>query len=141
LLSSNYANNDLTTRSLALSPNAPSLYDNQGNINWENNTFANPVAALAGSYNNTTKQFNQSFRTSYSLSDALKFQVNGGINYQDMEEFSLSPHTMYNPAFPAGSSSANSSSSRFSSSSFSFVLVPLVHWQQNFNYLRLIAIA
>ena len=141
LLSSNYANNDLTTRSLSLSPNAPSLYDNQGNINWENNTFANPVAALAGSYNNTTKQFNQSFRTSYSLSDVLKFQVNGGINYQDMEEFSLSPHTMYNPAFPAGSSSANSSSSRGTSSSFSYVLEPQVHWQRNFNDHRLNAIA
>src|SRR5690606_31320731 len=50
---SNYAleNNKLPATDLArsarfLSPNAPKLYDEEGNLNWENSTWTNPMASL-----------------------------------------------------------------------------------------------
>jgi hypothetical protein len=37
---------DLTLTARYLAPNAPALYDSNGNLNWENDTFENPLAPL-----------------------------------------------------------------------------------------------
>ncbi|MFP3340634.1 hypothetical protein R0J91_21835, partial [Micrococcus sp. SIMBA_131] len=41
---------DLTMQALTLAPNAPELYDSQGQLNWQNGTFNNPLAYLEGTY-------------------------------------------------------------------------------------------
>lgn len=130
-LSNNIISNDFTNRSINLSPNAPALYDSFGSVNWENNTFSNPIAALNGTYSNKITQINQNINTSYSLSDRWSVKINGGVKYQEMEEFSLAPNTMNNPAFPAGASSARSSSSRGTSTMFSYILEPQIAWNKS----------
>ena len=37
---------DLTNKAYSIEPNAPALHDAGGQINWENNTFDNPLASL-----------------------------------------------------------------------------------------------
>ncbi|WP_238584519.1 SusC/RagA family TonB-linked outer membrane protein [Chryseobacterium sp. Leaf180] len=120
----NVQNEDLTKRSLTLSPNAPALYDAAGNINWENNTFTNPVAGFKSEYLNSTVFINSGTNVTYKLFPFLSVKLNGGITYQNFEELSLKPHTMFNPA--SGLTSANSNSSRNNSTTFSYLLEPQI---------------
>jgi TonB-linked SusC/RagA family outer membrane protein len=118
----NVQNDDLTKRSLTLSPNAPALYDASGNVNWENNTFSNPVALFNSEYLNSTNFINSGTNISYRLFPFLSLKFNGGITYQNFEELSLKPHTMYNTS--GGLTSANSISSKNNQTSFSYLLEP-----------------
>lgn len=129
-LKNNVISTDLTNKSLNLSPNAPALYDAAGNINWENNTFSNPVASLNGKYQSNIMQFNQGVKINYTFLENLKLKLDGGTNMQLLEEYNLSPNTIANPAFPAGASSARSSSSRGTSTLFSYILEPQISWSR-----------
>lgn len=129
-LKNNVISTDLTNKSLNLSPNAPELYDPAGNINWENNTFSNPVASLNGKYQSTIMQFNQGIKINYTFLENWKLKLDGGTNMQSLEEYNLSPNTIANPAFPAGASSARSSSSRGTSTLFSYILEPQISWSR-----------
>ncbi|WP_029292812.1 SusC/RagA family TonB-linked outer membrane protein [Chryseobacterium hispalense] len=130
----NVQNDDLTRRSLTLSPNAPSLYDASGNINWQNNTFANPVALFNSEYLNSTSFINSGTNISYRLFPFLSLKFNGGITYQNFEENSLRPHTMYNTS--GGLTSANSISSRNNQTNFSYLLEPQIMAEYAWNEHR-----
>ncbi|ACU07681.1 putative outer membrane protein, probably involved in nutrient binding [Flavobacteriaceae bacterium 3519-10] len=129
-LKNNVISSDFTNKSLNLSPNAPALYDASGNINWENNTFSNPVASLNGKYQSTILQFNHAVKLHYDFSGNWKLKLDGGINMQSLEEYNLNPNTMANPAFPAGASSARSSSSRGTSDLLSYIAEPQIAWMK-----------
>ncbi|OBW40236.1 TonB-dependent Receptor Plug Domain protein [Chryseobacterium sp. MOF25P] len=120
----NVQNDDLTRRALQLSPNAPALYDEFGNLNWEKNTFNNPIASFKSEYLNSTTFINNGTNISYKLFPFLSLKLNGGVTYQDFEEMSLKPHTMYNPA--SALTSANSNASRNNQTVFSYLLEPQV---------------
>jgi TonB-linked SusC/RagA family outer membrane protein len=118
----NVQNDDLTLKSIMLSPNAPTLYTAEGNINWENGTFNNPVASLLSEYSNKTAFFNNGLNVSYKLFPFLSLKMNAGISYQNFEERSIKPHTINNPSF--GQTSMNSTSSRNNQVNFSYILEP-----------------
>src|SRR5699024_5451742 len=44
--------NDLSQDALSLPPNAPDLYDEEGELNWENSTWENPFSKLNAKYKN-----------------------------------------------------------------------------------------
>lgn len=87
----NVLNQDITRSSFLLSPNAPALYDEYGNLNWENNTFNNPVAAYNATYSNKNLQFLNNLSTEYEIASNFKIKLNSGLNYQTFEEWSLRP--------------------------------------------------
>ncbi|WP_312422592.1 SusC/RagA family TonB-linked outer membrane protein [Epilithonimonas sp.] len=119
----NVINEDLTNISLFLSPNAPALYNNDGSLNWQNNTFTNPMASTVVTYQNDSKQINNSLNVSYQILPNISFSINSGFNYQNFEEFNLRPHTRYNPAFNF-TSATGSSTFTSSFSSFSYNIEP-----------------
>ncbi|UFH31645.1 SusC/RagA family TonB-linked outer membrane protein [Chryseobacterium sp. C-71] len=127
----NVQNDDLTKRSLTLSPNAPALYDESGNINWQNNTFSNPVALFNSEYLNSTSFINSGTNISYRLFPFMSLKFNGGITYQNFEEISLKPHTMYNTS--GGLTSANSISSKNNQTNFSYLLEPQITAEYSWN--------
>lgn len=129
-LSNNVVNTDLTSKSLTLSPNSPSLYDTAGNLNWENNTFTNPLGALQSTYKNKVLQWNTGINLTYRFGNNFTFRTNSGINYQSLDETSLSPSTMYNPAY--GITSQSSSASKSTNSLFSFIIEPQLEWNKMF---------
>ncbi|KMQ70224.1 SusC/RagA family TonB-linked outer membrane protein [Chryseobacterium koreense] len=137
--SNNVVSADFNNRALLLSPNAPALYDSAGNINWENNTFSNPVAALNSTYTNHIFQFNQGINLSYNFLRDFKLKLNGGFNYQHLDEINIKPNTMYNPAF--GSTSNDSSSSKSTNSIFTYIAEPQISWLKQFGVHELIALA
>lgn len=120
----NVQNDDLTSKAIGLSPNAPALYTADGGINWENGTFTNPVASLLSQYRNKTAFFNNGFNVSYKLFPFLSLKMNAGISYQNFEERSLKPHTINNPSF--GQTSLNSTSSKNNQVNFSYILEPQI---------------
>lgn len=127
----NVQNDDLTKRSLTLNPNAPALYDVSGNINWEKNTFVNPVALFNSEYLNATSFINSGTNISYRLFPYLSLKFNGGITSQNFEEISLKPHTMYNTS--GGLTSANSISSKNNQTNFSYLLEPQITAAKSWN--------
>lgn len=127
----NVVNDDLTKRSLTLSPNAPALYNADGSLNWENSTFTNPVASFVSEYLNSSSFINTGTQIAYKLFPFVSVKFNGGMTYNNFEEYSLKPHTMYNPS--SGLTSANSNSSKNNSSSFSYILEPQIVGDYDWN--------
>lgn len=136
-LFSNQKNNvlrsDITRQSYWLSPNAPDLYHQDGSLNWESNTFANPVAAYNSTYSNESKQFLTNINSQYELFPHVRIKLNGGINYQTFNEIALQPNTMYNPSFALGQSSATSRASQNNQDRFSFIMEPQINWSYKKN--------
>ncbi|WP_157963405.1 SusC/RagA family TonB-linked outer membrane protein [Chryseobacterium lathyri] len=120
----NVQNDDMTSKAIGLSPNAPELYTSDGGINWEDGTFTNPVASLLSEYRNKTAFFNNGLNVSYKLFPFLSVKMNAGISYQNFEERSLKPHTINNPSF--GQTSLNSTSSKNNQVNFSYILEPQI---------------
>lgn len=124
----NVINEDLTRIAYVLSPNAPSLYNADGSLNWQNNTFNNPVATYNGTYDYNNVQFLNNLNLEYELLKNFKVKLNGGINYLKFEEWSLRPHTVNNPAFASGQSSFYSQSNTSNFDRFSYNIEPQLNW-------------
>lgn len=128
----NLIRSDITNQSLLLSPNAPALYKDDGSLNWENNTFTNPVAAYESTYSNKGRTLNVNINLGYELFRSFYVKLNGGIDQQVFEEAILSPNTMYNPAF--GFTPATHSSIRKANQhQFSYLLEPQINYKLKFD--------
>jgi TonB-linked SusC/RagA family outer membrane protein len=128
--SNNVSRNDITSQTYKLSPDAPALYNEDGSLNWENNTFANPVAAYESTYFNEGINSNTNMNLTYKFSPSLSIKFNGGINLQVFEETGLSPSTMYNPAY--GVTPATSSASKSQNLRFSYLGEPQLNYSHKF---------
>ena len=128
--SNNMVQTDISYQALRLSPNAPALYREDGSLNWENNTFTNPVAAYNSTYSNKIKTFSSNINIAYELFTSVFIKINGGINYQAFEEMALTPNTIYNPAY--GITPANSMATKGQNQRFSYLLEP----QLNYRYVH-----
>lgn len=137
LLQNNVISSDATKSAHVLSPNAPALYNEDGSLNWENNTFPNPVAAYQSTYSNDSKQFLTNINMQYELFNNFHLKLSGGINYQDFEEWLINPNTIYNPAYVTGQSAAYSNTSKNNQDRFTIITEPQVNWIYKKNDHRL----
>ena len=98
---------DITRISRLLAPNAPALYNSNGSLNWENNTWQNPLAAYESQFNSNIKDLNASTVLSYNLTSNLQIKSNFG--YTDLRNYETitKPSTQYNPSLGIGSSSSS----------------------------------
>ncbi|SKB84474.1 TonB-linked outer membrane protein, SusC/RagA family [Sphingobacterium nematocida] len=107
----NMQKNNLMASDLAtavyLAPNAPALYDENGNLNWENNTFENPLAKLNSKYLSDTDELTSLVKLSYKPFSKLILSIQGGITNAGVNEVRTLPSTVMNPAL--GMTSENSS--------------------------------
>ncbi|WP_312396851.1 SusC/RagA family TonB-linked outer membrane protein [Chryseobacterium sp.] len=125
-LDNNVLTSDITNTSYLLPPNAPALFDSSGNLNWENNTFNNPLATYRNTYTNDQLQFLNNITTEYEVVKNLKLRLNGGLTYQTFEEWSLRPHTANNPS--SGMTSAQSAASKSNQNRLSMVVEPQINY-------------
>ena len=117
--------NDLTG-SIFLAPNAPALYDAQGNLNWENNTFENPAAKLNSKYFSKNADYTANINLSYNLLQNLQIGVSTGFSDASTEEIVTVPHTVYSPAY--NYTSRESAMTKSSLKRSSWILEPKVVW-------------
>jgi len=100
----NNQNNNLPTtdfvyESRALPPNAPALYDNKGNLNWENGTWENPLRYLNAKFNSNTNDFIANAVISYEITRGLILKTNMGYTDLSTKETRTNPSTLFNPAY------------------------------------------
>ena len=88
----------------SLPPNAPSLFTENGDLNWEEGTFTNPLAQLNGDYQSKTNTLIGNAVISYRPFKGLEAKANVGYTKNEVEEYKTSPHTIYNPDFGLDSS-------------------------------------
>jgi TonB-linked SusC/RagA family outer membrane protein len=120
---------DLSGAALRLAPNAPALYNEQGNLNWENSTWTNPLAQLQGAYNNNTKTLLGNTVLEYELFKNLDVKLQTGYRHTNFESNNKIPHTIYDPAF--GLDSSVSQSYLHTGTHTSFITEPQLNWTLN----------
>lgn len=98
---------DLTRISRLLAPNAPALYDKNGNLNWENNTWQNPMAANESEFKTKINDLNANTLISYNLTPTI--QIRSSFGYTDLRNYETitQPSTINNPSLGLGSESSS----------------------------------
>ncbi|MBT1701041.1 TonB-dependent receptor [Fulvivirgaceae bacterium PWU4] len=94
----NLLTSDLTNQAIALAPNAPAIYDDNGNLNWENSTWINPLAALRRKYKGNTNNLIANGNLSYLILRNLSAKASIGYTNLNMRETSTNPISSRNPA-------------------------------------------
>ena len=134
----NQARGDLMREAVTIAPNAPALHSPDGSLNWENNTFNNPLANLEGEYTANTNDLIANAMMSYQLNDALQFKANFGYTALANAEVTANPSTRYNPAYGLGpelSSLIVSNADRKS-----WIIEPQLNWNKTFGKGKLDAL-
>lgn len=90
-----------------LAPNAPDLYTPSGMINWENNTFTNPMGPATQIFSVQTKSLNANITSSYQFGSGFNANLNTGYSTYNSYEQKIFPKTTYNPSSNIGSSSSS----------------------------------
>lgn len=129
---------DFTRDAMQLLPNAPALFDAEGNLNWENwtSTMKNPLAVLETDYRAQTNNLFANTVISYQLLPSLLLKTNLGFTNYQLEDYRTTPHTSF---FNSG----RTIDSRFSSiivnsgSRNSWIAEPQINWQQKLGRAKL----
>ncbi|WNM19481.1 SusC/RagA family TonB-linked outer membrane protein [Flavobacterium capsici] len=121
---------DLTKLSRTLAPNAPALYDVNGDLNWENNTFQNPLASLNSFSTVDTKDLFTNAILTYSVLPNLEIKTNFGYTNVKNHEQRLIPSTVSNPA--QNITSANSQMYDNFTERNSVLFEPQLNWKKKF---------
>ncbi len=128
----NQAANDLTRLSRSLAPNAPRLFMENGELNWENSTWENPLAILNGEYQTNTVDFIINGNMSYNIIPGVTIKSNMGITDLKHLESRTQPSTLYDPAFEAGPEF--SSLTLTSNNRKSWIIEPQITWDKTWKF-------
>jgi TonB-linked SusC/RagA family outer membrane protein len=121
---------DLTRTARNLSPNAPALYDANGNLNFENGTFQNPLAALRGTTTAKTDDLVANTVLTYQIIPSLELKANLGFTDLKNAEQRILPSTMYDPIYQLGSDNSLLYSNLTMRQSW--IVEPQLRWTHNF---------
>lgn len=121
---------DLTRIAATIVPNAPVLYDANGNLNWENGTFQNPLSNLNIKFNSVTNDLVANSVLSYELFPGLQLKSSFGFTDLKNNERRTVPSTIYNPAYNIGPEY----SSLFTNTTArqSWIIEPQLNWHRDF---------
>lgn len=119
---------DLTSISRYLAPNAPALYDAEGNLNWENSTWQNPLSNLAAKFESKTNDLVSNAVLSYELFQNFILKSNFGFTDLRHTETRTAPSTIYNPAYHL--TSAYSSIYVNTTDRQSWIVEPQINWEK-----------
>lgn len=127
---------DLTTKAYSLPPNAPELYNDEGEINWENNSWDNPIASLQEKYDVQISTLMANANILYGLGAGLSFKTGLGYTNYRLDSHRILPNTARNPNFgftPETYSSINTNQSIRTS----WIVEPQLSWDHSFGKTQL----
>ncbi len=130
---------DFVTLSRQLAPNAPALFDDEGNLNWEDNTWTNPLSNLESKSLATTTDLIVNTTIDYQLNEDLSFNSSFGFTELHNDESRSIPSTIYNPAYNLGSQYSSVYMNTFKRKSW--IIEPKVNWQKDFGKSRFTLLA
>jgi TonB-linked SusC/RagA family outer membrane protein len=88
-------------------PDAPALYNSNGTLNFQNNTFSNPLLAKNFINRSPSNNLLSSVALSYKPINGLEVKLTTGYNRQELNEFLGSPTTVNAPYLAGGAASSN----------------------------------
>jgi TonB-linked SusC/RagA family outer membrane protein len=130
---------DLTQQALSLAPNAPKLYDEDGNLNWENSTWKNPLSNLLGRFNANTSNILTNAEVGYQVIKELTVKANLGINDIRNEETNTDPSNKYVPFL--GYTPASSKLTMGRGTNRSWIVEPQINYERQLGKGKLLALA
>jgi len=89
----------LVNLALSLPPNAPELYDEQGNLNWEEGTWTNPLSHLQKTQRVDANNLLTNMSLDYQLAKGFHAKANVGYTFLISEELIKSPKKAYDPIY------------------------------------------
>ncbi|WP_073487781.1 SusC/RagA family TonB-linked outer membrane protein [Flavobacterium sp. CF108] len=120
---------DLTYYARTLAPNAPALYNPDGSLNWENETWENPLGNLNAQFKSKTKDLVANTVLSYELADNLTVKSSFGYTDLGTTETRTSPSSVYNPIYSVSSSRSTIYSNITNRSSW--IAEPQINWEKD----------
>ncbi len=126
----NLIERDLTTQ-IVLSPNAPNLYNEDGTVNWENNTFDNPIAKLENEFKSKISTLSAQISAEYKFLPSLSLKINSGFSQTLQKETKSNPSTAYNPSLNL--TSANSTIYLANVQRENWIVEPQLNWSKNWD--------
>jgi TonB-linked SusC/RagA family outer membrane protein len=129
---------DITSTALLLVPNAPSLYDSSGNLNWENNTFDNPIAPLEGKIKGQTYDLLANALLSYDIGAGFTAKSSFGYTNLTQKQLNLRPSTALNPAYGSGSENSIVFTNNLNRSSW--IIEPQINWTRKIGKMNIDAL-
>ncbi|MCS3800878.1 SusC/RagA family TonB-linked outer membrane protein [Niastella sp. OAS944] len=81
-----------------LAPNAPAINKENGELNWENNSWNNPFASLQRKSESNSNNLIGNLTIDYKLIKGLSFKSSLGYNWLNYVIYNLNPSTSFNPA-------------------------------------------
>ncbi|MCK0159045.1 SusC/RagA family TonB-linked outer membrane protein [Allomuricauda sp. F6463D] len=127
---------DFTGSAYTLPPNAPALYDEAGNLNWENNTWDNPLATLEEEYSVTSKTLISNAVVSYAIRPNLELKSSFGFTRYRLDTYRTMPSSARNPGFgltPQNYSSLMSNASDRES----WIVEPQLNWRKQWEWMSM----
>ena len=89
---------------IILPPNAPALYKENGDLNWENSTWSNPLSVLRKRYWSQSENFLNNLTVSFAIVKGLEAKASLGYSMTRIRERSATPLSSYDPALNSISS-------------------------------------
>ena len=83
---------------ITLAPNAPSLRNADGTLNWENGTWTNPLSRTEVKFNTTTGNLLANGSLWYKVFPSFTLRLTGGYNRLDNADQITTPRTSFNPS-------------------------------------------
>lgn len=121
---------DLTGDAVTLAPNAPALYDADGNLNWENSTWVNPFSKLEQKYNSATYSLIGNTTLSYRPIRSLELKANLGYTKNNLESYRINPTTNRDPNGDIYDSSSSFISTNEGTNT-SWIVEPQINWENH----------
>ena len=90
---------DLTQQVFRLAPDAPTIFDSLGNLNWENGSFNNPFSIFKRKYQSKTENTICNLIIDYKLFSGLHIKVNTGFTSVHVDESTAYPLSSLNPSY------------------------------------------
>lgn len=122
---------DYVTLSRQLAPNAPELYNEDGSLNWENDTWENPLANSEGKSLTFTTDLIANTILSYELADHLVLKSSFGVSDLSNEDSRTAPTTMYSPSYNLSSEYSYIHVNDFRRRSW--IIEPQLTWNKEFS--------
>jgi len=127
---------DFTGQAYTLEPNAPEIYDEEGRLNWENNTWNNPYASLEEDYVSKAQTLIANAIVSYKILPNLELRSSLGFNRYQLDSYKTLPSTSRNPSL--GLTPENYSSLTTNGSDRqSWIVEPQIQWRKRWDKTKL----
>jgi TonB-linked SusC/RagA family outer membrane protein len=127
---------DFTGQAYTLEPNAPEIYDEEGRLNWENNTWNNPYASLEEDYVSKAQTLIANAIVSYRVLPNLELRSSLGFNRYQLDSYKTLPSTSRNPSLGLTPENYSSLTTNRSDRQ-SWIVEPQLQWKKRWDKTKL----